>query len=364
MGRRELLIAVAFVTLAIVAYQLTAPARPAPPAGGAGGLLAELRREIRGNPGRGSFTHRGLVAVPPEATELRPPAVNALTLVGEQRADIAYELIVQSVAADDAAAAAAAERAALVQDAFGSVLALRVTHPPEARSTSTMALHVPTRLAVRIEGARRVTVSRVGGLHLEGVVGDVQISDIAGPLSGSHRNGTLTLAGAASVTLSLMGSRATFSGVRGYTSLTGRGGEARLTAPAGPVDINGTDLDISITAPHARVRIDASNADVVIDRPVGETEINGRRLDVTVTLAAAAPLTAATVEGSLTLLLDGPPAVTIDAAASEGATIDASGLGVTAALVERGARLTHRFGDGARVALRNQRGAIVIGPVK
>jgi hypothetical protein len=364
MGRRELLIALAFVAVAVVAYQLTAPASPASEGGAVGDLLAEFRREIRGNPGRGSFTHRGLIATPPGTTELRPPAVNTLTLIGEPRADIAYELTVQSVAADDTAARAAAEGAGLAQDAFGSVLALRVTHPPQARSTSTMTVRVPARLAIRLEGVRRATVSQVGALHLEGFVGDAQVSEVAGAVSGSHRNGTLTLAGAASVTLTLTGSRTTLSGIRGTTSLTGRGGEIRLADPAGAVDVNGTDLDVSIATPRSRVRIDASNGDVVIDRPAAGTEINGRRLKVTVTLATAVPVTAATTEGSLTLLLDGPPAVTIDAAASEGATIDASGFGVTAEPFDRGLRLTHRFGDDARVALRNQRGAIVIGPVK
>lgn len=364
MGRRELLIAVAFVAVAVVAYQLTAPASPASSGRSFGNILNEFRREIRGTPGRASFTHRGVIDPLPGVAELRPPAVNMLTLIGESRADITYELTVQSVAADDAVAMAAAEGASIVQDAFGSVLALRLTHPPQARSTTTMTVRVPARLAVRLEGVRRATISQVGALHLEGFVGDAQISEIAGAVSGSHRNGTVTLTGAASVTLTLAGSRATLSGVRGATSLTGRGGEVRLADPAGPVDINGIDLDVSLTTPRARVRIDASNADVVVDRPAAETEINGRRLTVTVTLAAAVPVTAATVDGSLTVLLDGPPAVTIDAAASDGATIDAAGFGVTAAPFDGGQRLTHRFGDDARVALRNQRGAIVIGPVK
>ncbi len=364
MGRRELLIALAFVAVAIVAYQLTAPATPASAGGKIGDLLAEFRREIRGNAGRASVTHRGVLEIPRGVTELRPPALSTLTLVGEPRIDVAYELTVQSVAADDATARAAAEGAGLAEDAFGPVLALRVTHPLQARLTSTMTLRVPARLAVRLEGVRRAAVSHVGALHLEGFVGDAQISEIAGAVSGSHRNGTLTLAGAASVTLTLTGSRTTLSGIRGVTSVTGRGGEVRLTDPAGPVDVNGTDLDVAITTPRARVRIDASNGDVVVDRPAAETEINGRRLDVTLTLAAAVPVTAATTEGSLTLLLDGPPAVTIDAATSDGATIDASAFGVVAAPIDRGQRLAHRFGDAARVALRNQRGAIVIGPVK
>lgn len=365
MAKRELLIAAAFVALAVVAYQLTAPLpTPAPGRFSLTQLISSWRREIRGNSGRASFVHRDAIPAPPAVTELRLAAITSLTVVGERRPDIVYELTVQSTGADHAAALASAEATKVTRDEFGGILALRLQHPPDARSTTTMTIRVPARLAVRVEGIRHTAISEVGAVYLEAVVGDVQVSAIGGAVSGSHRNGTLVVTGAGSVNLSLTSSRASFVDIRGSVSLTARNGEAHLAGPRGGVDVSVTDLDLVIAHPRGPVRIGGVNGQVTVDRPQGETRIDGRRTDVTVTLAAAVPITVVTTDRPLRLLLDGPPPVTIDATATEGAAIDASEFGLAADRSERDQRLTHAFGDGARVALRTQRGAIVIGRSK
>ena len=72
MGKRELLIAVGFLVVGLVAYQLAAP----PPKEGEHGfsltrMFSEMRREIRGNPSRASVKLTGTLPVAEAITELR-----------------------------------------------------------------------------------------------------------------------------------------------------------------------------------------------------------------------------------------------------------------------------------------------------
>jgi hypothetical protein len=361
MGRRELLIALAFVAVGILAYQLTATGDDSSSPAPFSRLVTEFRREVRGNPGRASFTHAGTVAAPADITELRLPPVGTVAVRGEPRGDVAYELTIQAAGPDDRAALEAAREATVSSDTFGHVLALQ--HARQARSTAALTVRVPSRLTVRLEGIRRATVSDVAAVHLDGLVGDAQLSNVAGQVSGAHRNGTLAISGAASVDVTLTGSRASVESIRGSIGLNGRGGAVQIIEPAGAVDVHASDLDLILTRPRGRVRIAGTAGQVVIDRPDAATDIDGRRLEVTIILARPAPVTAVTTERTLRLLFDGAPPVTIDAR-SEGGTIDARAFDLTPERTADGERLRHRFGDAAVLALRNAGGAIVVGRTK
>lgn len=363
MGRRELLIALGFVAAGVVAYQLTAPASPARRFS-FGEAVAEFRREVRGNPGRGSVTHTGTIPALRAMTEVRLAAVGTLSLVGEDRADVAYELTVHSSGPDDAAAVAAAEGTTVSHDTFGHVLALRVVHPPQARSTSALSVRVPTRFAVRIEGIRRATIGRVAAVHLENVIGDLQLTRIAGTVSGTHRNGSLAVVGAGAVDVTVNGSRLSVSDAFGDVTIAGRGGEVEIVEPAGVVDATVADLNLEIVRPRDRVRVSGSNGQITVDRPRGAIDIEGRRAEITITIDAAVPVTASTTERTLRLLLDPAAAVTIDARTTGDGAIDASAMHWTAEPADRGQRLVARAGGDTRVALRAERGAIVIAQAK
>jgi hypothetical protein len=318
---------------------------------------------MRGNPGRASHTHRDVISVPREVTELRLPSTTSLTLAGEARHDVAYELTVEAVGPDDGTALAAAREVTLRSDTIGNVLALLPARRA-ARATTSLMVRVPARLAVRLEGGRRAHIADVASVHLEGFVGDAQVGNVAGAITGSHRNGTLVIDGAETVELTLTGSRATLRGVGRAVRLTARGGEVQIHSPGGEVDLSTTDAEVALVRPHGRVRLTGTNGQAIVDRPMAEITIDGRRLGVAITLATAVPVTAMTAERTLELRLDGAVAIAIDAATSEGGTIDATAFDLTPETVERGERLRHRFGDGAAVALRNQRAAIVIGRSK
>jgi hypothetical protein len=72
-----------------------------------------------------------------------------------------------------------------------------------------------------------------------------------------------------------------------------------------------------------------------------------------------------TTDETLTLVLDGPPAIELDASTSDNGHVQAADFALQPETVERTSRLAHVFGPkGARVVLRNARADIVIGKRK
>jgi hypothetical protein len=98
MGKRELVIALAFIALGVVAYQMTAP--PAQPNERGFSLTRfweNARRGMRSNAAQATATSTGTVLPSAELGELRIEGVGAgrVRVVGEARRDIAYELTVE-----------------------------------------------------------------------------------------------------------------------------------------------------------------------------------------------------------------------------------------------------------------------------
>src|SRR5262245_20708431 len=127
MGKRELLIAVCFIAIGFVSYQLTAP----PPKEGERGfslsrISSNIRSELRSNSTRIQHKHEGTLPVSAELDELRlSPGRNAsTTVVGEERKDIAYELQVQSTGPDEPGALKLAKETVIQTEDMGSAMAL------------------------------------------------------------------------------------------------------------------------------------------------------------------------------------------------------------------------------------------------
>jgi len=112
MGKRELVLIVAFVLLGICVYQFTAPP---PPPGSEGisvsGIFRNMKRGIRGARESASADSTQTIPVGADVTALRVNIVRPgdLTVAGEDRADIAAELHVTARGYDQAEAKAAAD---------------------------------------------------------------------------------------------------------------------------------------------------------------------------------------------------------------------------------------------------------------
>jgi len=204
-----------------------------------------------------------------------------------------------------------------------------------------------------------VEATGLSALHLENVSGDSEVSAISGTLGGFHRNGSLKVRGIGSVKMTLQNSRATFEDVQQGLTLDLREGECRIQSSKGPIELDERRTEVQILNHEGSVRVGGNDGRVNLDRPRGESKVDVHNTEVEVRLAQAIPLSLLTSDDTLRLLLEGPPHVVIDAVASQG-RIQASDFGLQPESLEQEARLTHEFGGGPRVSLRNLRGDIVI----
>ena len=366
MGKRELLIAIAFIAVGAVAYQLTAPpATPGQEGFSFSKLWSNARRGIRSNNTQASLTQTGTIALRPNQQELRVTGVSRGTrIMGESRTDIAYELTATSNGPDQAAAAALAGQVALKPDDLGTILALRVIYPRDGSQWASLVLRVPAQLAVRIDGGTGAYATKVTAVDIENVVGDVTILEIAGALTGQHRNGDLRATGIGVVKLTLNRSQATFEHVLRGLTLDARNGELHIAGSSGPIQLDAQGTETTIKDHSGSIRVAGSGGRVIVASPHGETNIDMRGAEIEVTLSKAVPLSLLTSEDTLRLLLDGPPAIIIDAIASEG-KIQAADFQLQGEAGDRETKLSHVFGAGGpRVTLRNSRGDIVIRKAK
>jgi hypothetical protein len=360
MGKRELFIILGFVVVGALAYQLTAPA--ATTEGFSFSRMWDaMKREVHGNPSRAETTLTGTFEAGPALSEVRFAEVSRLKVLGEDRADLSYELKVESNGPDEKTALEYARRTLLKTDDMGTALSFRIEYPREGRQTSELTVRVPLRIGIRIQGGSHVEASNLSSVRLEGVSSLVRISGITGSVTGTHRGGELEVAGAGSVRLTLQGSHAKFHEVSQTIGLDLRNAECELTEMKAAVEIEETNSRVTVAQPRGTVRIGGERGRITIEAPAGETRVDVRRAEVEVVLRAAVPLTLVTTDEELRLILEGSPAIVVDAAAPDG-SISTPGLDLATETVEKEVRLTHAFGDAARTraSLRNLRGEIVI----
>jgi hypothetical protein len=369
MGKRELFIILGFVVVGVVVYQLSAPpAEDATRGFSLSTFIDRFRRQVRGNSASASVTTQQTIAISKNLSETRISGIAHLKIVGEDRQDIEYSLTVESNGPDEATARDFASRAKLTEDNLGPVLALRLNYPREMRQVASLSVRVPSRLRVRVEGGpggSSLEVSGVADVQLDAVVGDVRVKEVAGQVTGNHRNGDLSIADAQGATLVLVSSKATFDKIRGQLTLNARNGRCRITGSAGPIDFEGTNEDISVTASTGTLRVRGTGGSVAIDDPRSEVNVDVRRAAIDVTIARAVPVTILTTDAPLRVRLTGPPPIALDTVATDGGTIDAGDFRLTPETVDTESRVRHAFGAGvAAVALRNRRAAIVISETK
>ncbi len=368
MGKRELLIAVCFIAIGFVAYQLTAP----PPKEGERGfslsrIFSNIRHEMRSNSTRAQHKHEGTLPVSAELEELRlnPGRSAATTVTGEDRKDIAYELQVESTAHDAPEALGLAKETVVQTDDMGSAMALRVFYPTGGRQTVTLTLRVPAALAIRLESGTRARVKGTRAVHLGPMSGETVLEDVKGAITGTHRNGDLTVTKAGSVNLSLVSSRAKFSEIDRGLTLNARAGACEVTLSRGPLELTATNVETTVSGHDGTVQIGGEGGVVRLKSPKQESRVDLRRAEVIVELQLPVPLTAFTTDEALRLELEGAVPIDLDASASDGGNVQASDFSLQADKSGGTSRLHHAFGEKApRVVLRNARGDIVIGKRK
>jgi hypothetical protein len=366
MGKRELLIIVIFSAIGVVVWQLTAPPAKEGQGFSFSRFLGQARREIQRDIAAGTYTHTGTIPVGAAVTDLRVAGVpRGVQIIGEDRRDVAYELVVESSGPDAATAVEYAKRVVLKPDDMGPTLALSVSYPREARQWAALTLKVPARLSVRLEAGTGARVTNLAALDLDRVAGITTAEAIAGSVTGTLANSELTIAGAGQVNLTLATSRARLSRIARGATLNLRSGRCEISESQGAVEIDEQSADVSIINHAGPIRADGTGGRITIDNPRQSVTINVRRAPIAVTLRERIAVTVVGADERVRLVLDGPPAVTLDALAVDG-RIDATAFGLSPESVDRDQRLTKIFGgaNAPRVTIRNSRGDIVIAKSK
>lgn len=364
MGKRELIIAAAFVVVAVVAYQLTAPApKPGERRFSFTELFSGIHRGMKGNAAEASVAKSGTIAVGAAVTELRLDVIRAvpLTIVGEKRTDIGYEASIRSTGPDEATARAYAERSEITSDDLNTVQKIQLKFPEEAQQTGQLTLRVPARLLVRIEGSGRLAVSDVRAVDLRSVTGDVTMTGVQERLTGTHRSGELAVSRGGAIEMTLSASRARLTEIDGPITLTARSGECVIAKSKGSIEATLQGAEFTVTDQAGPMRVTGEQGTLRVVGPGKDLVIDVRRMEVDVTLSTPVPATILTTGETLKLSLVGSPGLALEAVAADRGAIRATDLGTQPTQENGETRLVTTVGGGGpRVILRNTAGDIVI----
>jgi hypothetical protein len=364
MGKRELLLIVAFVIAGALVYHMSAP----PPAPGersfsTGQIVEHIRRAIRGNRASAEVVARASHSAE-GVSEVQFALGNTnLTVTGEDRRDIETEFHVRSNGYDDAEAQRLATESVLKADHAGSVVMFTATNPEAGRQVGTLVVKVPRRLGVQLKGGgSQVTIAHVASVELGNARGRAEVQDVAGAVTGGHRGGQIRLTNVGSVKLTTSGSDLRLERSRGEISLNMRGGELKASDLAGSIDLETTGTDVTLenldkTA--GVVRIKANGGSIAVKVLKTDARIDARGADVEIALDRAGPVAVYTEGSSVEVT---PPATgyQLDAVAADGTISLPPGTLEVTSLGEEHRAVGPINGGGPTITLRNEHGNITL----
>jgi hypothetical protein len=355
MGKRELLLIVAFIVVGTVVYQVTAsPADPARASWSFGGMIQKMRREVSGN--RASAKTKTTQTVP-AADSLRELRIvmrtGAITVTGEDRADLEITMNVTSTGYDTAEAERLAKATTLKLDEAGALLIATVDYPVEGRQTSTLEIRVPKRIVLRVdEKSGLLTVSDIGGVVLGAARGETNISRISGLVQVTQRGSAIAVSDVETLRLNTFsGAEARVTRVRGESTFSLQRGELRGEEINGPIELESTNTDVrleKLEKNRSPIRLNVTNGEIVLEGVATETRIDGRDADIRVNQPRASTLSVYN-QGEESIEVTVPAdGFKIDAISTEGR------LTADAALESAGLKVEESGGDGEAAAARHE----------
>jgi hypothetical protein len=375
MGKRELLLIVAFVAVGAVVYQLTAP----PPGPGERGfslgrLLDNIRREVQGRRANAEIVDTRTHPIEASTAEVRVGgSFIELHIEGEDREDIETTLRVSSTGTDDAEANHLAQETIgyFKTDRAAGVIGLRLDrYPDPGTQRSYLTIKVPARLRLRVEvSTPRSSVANVAGVEFNGARGEANIRNVGGRVVVSHRAGKIVIDRVGTLKFTGRSSDAIVSTVRGEASFVlEAGGELHATDLAGPLEAEGRSAELTfdkLENTRGPIRVNVVGGSVVLRGVAAESRVDGRNSEIELTMAAPAPISVFSEGEDGISLLPPPGGYQLDALATHGrislpdeikqvVTIEGKSEGEEA----RAAGLVK--GGGPMLTLRSTRGDITI----
>jgi hypothetical protein len=369
MGKRELLLIVGFIVAGAIVYTFTAPPPgPNERSLSLSRLIDNIRREVRGNPGKAELTTTSTYPVDAETEEVVVrSAFSQVEVVGQERSDIEVSLRVTSNGTDDADAKRLAERTTVKIDRPGRAMSFAPDAPPEGTQRLYLTMHVPNRLSVRIETpSSRVSVSNVPALEVTSGRTETIVKGVSGRATIAQRGGRLVIEDVESLKLNARGSETTLRNISGEAALTLVSGEMKAEGLAGPLDLDTQSAEVRLDRAErskGALRINAVGGEVVLNGVKSDTRIDSRNSGIAVTLSEPAPVVIySTGDEPVDLTLPSGGFV-LDAVATDGRitedVIRRLGLTLTAAEGAREQRATGSVkGGGPAITVRSNGGDI------
>lgn len=363
MGKRELLLIVAFVIVGAVVYQATAP--PADP--NARGFsfarfMDAARREIRGRRASADETKTAKYAVSNDVTEVRIVGpISEIEIAGEARSEVETSFHVRSNGFDDAEARRLVNESKVILDRAAAALILRAEFPREGRQQGTLKVIVPARLRVRVEGASRLTITNVAQVEIAGARGETTVRKVAGKVEVAQRGGPLVVEDVGSLEFTGRSGEINVTGVRGDTRIRlEQGGEVTLAGLAGEIDCESRNADVTfenLEETRGPIRINATGGAIRLKKLKSEARIDSRGSDLDVTMSGAAAVSLYSEGESVTLT---PPtsgykldAVVVNGQIGPRELLDKMGLKYTPAGDSKETRASGSVnGDGPTITIR------------
>lgn len=302
MGKRELGLILAFIVAGVLVWQVTAP-KDDRPGFSVSNFLDNARREMRGRNASAEVTTSPAIPIDAGIAELRLTLRGEVTIVGEDREDVATELRVESNGFDEAEAKQLAGEVALRVSRFADSVVVGWQFPDPGRQQPRLTLRVPSRLRLQLDGRGTVTISGIETLTLARTTGRLQVTATGGLVKGEHRGGGLTIEGARAVDLYSVSTETVIRDVREDVRLNIRGGEARILESRGQVTVTSGDARVRIDGASAAVRAEVVESELEMHDIAGEIDIDARSTPVTVAWARIATAKIQARDGRVEIVL-------------------------------------------------------------
>jgi hypothetical protein len=236
--------------------------------------------------------------------------------------------------------------------------------PREGAQTARLTLHVPSRLRVKVDGARsRTRITNVAAVEFGSGRGETEIKQVKERVAGNYRGGELRVSSAGTVKLTAIGADVRLERIAGETSMNMRGGNLKLAELGGPIDVDATGVDVefdNLEKTTGMMRVTANGGSLAVKGLRSEARIDARGTDVDVILDRAAALAIYSEGGSPVDVTAPPGGYQIDAVATDGdITVPEGTVQVTSGEGEHRAAGAVK-GGGPLITLRTSHASITI----
>ena len=366
MGKRELLLIAGFVLAGILVYAVTAP-EPAPDQQrfSIGKLIEGLRREVRGNHASAEVRSSRILPLSPAIGEIRFETDRAaLSVSGEDRPDVAFDLLVWSNGSDVADAQKYASETSLEVSEVGRALVVSIDYPEPAQQRATLTVRLPKALAVRVQQSRgKLDIGNIASAEIADARGQVTIRGVSGRLVTVHRGGTLTIENVGELKLSTRGSNVSLQDVKGEAGLQLQAGELRASAIAGPLDVESNGAQIELKdwpAVRTPMRLSTTGGSLTIAGLTSEARVDARDTKLDIAIEKPAPVEIYAY-GDLPMTITVPAAgFDLEAVAIDGRVAVPDGFAAVKTTGNEQRLHATIGGGGPKITLRSSRGDIAI----